>query len=140
MRVGKKGGGVTPCDPQRSQNAQIAQVCSKKRKKYSNTFDARVITTLYSNLIKESIPPSQKRTESVTAIPLTCSLTSGQAEPNSWASVALTDCAKNCRLDVIIGIRIRNIRDARVIDSGTANAHRVGDSHTAMRSLTARPA
>ena len=131
---------MTPCDPQRSQNAQITQSCSKKRKKYSNTCDARVITTSYSNLIKELIPPPQKRTESVTAIPLTRSLTSGLAEPNSWASVALTYCAKNCRLDVIIGIRIRNTRDARVIDSGTANAHRVGDSHTSMRSLTAGPA
>ena len=34
-------------------------------------------------------------------------------------------------------LEIRNTRDARVIDSGTANAHRVGDSHTATRSLTA---
>ena len=132
-----KVGGVTPCDPQRSQNAQITQACSKKRKKYSNTCDARVIITTYSNPRKESIPPPQKRTESVTARPLTRSITSGQAQPNSWASVALTNCSKNCRLDVKSGISIRNTRDARVIDSGTANAHRVGDSHTAMRSLTA---
>ena len=94
MRVGKKGGGVTPCDPNESKNAQITQARRKKRKKYSNTCDARVITTSYSNPRKESIPPPQKRTESVTAIPRTRSLTSGLAEPNSWASVALTHCAK----------------------------------------------
>ena len=34
-------------------------------------------------------------------------------------------------------LEIQNTRDARVIDSGTANAHRVGDSHTVTRSLTA---
>ena len=34
-------------------------------------------------------------------------------------------------------ISIQNTRDARVIDSGTANAHRVGDSHTVTHSLTA---
>ena len=79
MRVGKKVGGVTPCDPQLSQNAQITQACSKKRKKYSNTCDARVIITTYSNPRKELIPPPQKRTELVTARPLTRSLTSGLA-------------------------------------------------------------
>ena len=94
MRVGKKGGGVTPCDPNEAKNAQITQARRKKRKKYSNTCDARVITTPYSNPRKESIPPPQNRTESVTAIPRTRSLTSGLAEPNSWASVALTHCAK----------------------------------------------
>ena len=94
MRVGKKGGGVTPCDPNKAKNAQITQAGRKKRKKYSNTCDARVITTSYSNPRKESNPPPQKRTESVTAIPLTRSLTTGLAEPNSWASVALTHCAK----------------------------------------------
>ena len=94
MTVGKKGGGVPPCDPQRSQNAQITQARSKKRKKYLNTCDARVITTPYSNPRKESIPPPQKRTETVTAIPRTLSLTSWLAEPNSWASVALTHCSK----------------------------------------------
>ena len=41
---------------------------------------------------KELIPPPQKRTESVTATPRTRSLTSGLAELNSWASVALTHC------------------------------------------------
>ena len=76
MRVGKKRGGGTPCDPQRSQNAQITEACSNKRKKYSNTGDARVLTTTYSNPRKESVPPPQKRTESVTAIPLMRSLTS----------------------------------------------------------------
>ena len=94
MRVGKKGGGVTPFDPNEAKNAQITQAHRKKRKKYSNTCDARVITTSYSNPRKESIPPPQKRTESVTAIPLTRSLTSELAEPNSWASVALTHCTK----------------------------------------------
>ena len=79
MRVGKKVGGVTPCDPQRSQNAQITQACSQKRKKYSNTCDARVIKTTYSNPRKESNPPPQKRAKSVTARPLTRSFTSGQA-------------------------------------------------------------
>ena len=79
MGVGKKVGGVTPCDPQRSQNAEIMQACSKKRKKYSNTCDARVIITTYSNPRKESIPPPQKRTESATARPLMRSLTSGLA-------------------------------------------------------------
>ena len=94
MTVGKKGGGVTLCDPNKAKNAQRTQARRKKRKKYSNTCDARVITTPYSNPRKESIPPLQKRTESVTAIPRTSSLTSGLAESNSWASVALTHCAK----------------------------------------------
>ena len=94
MRVGKKGGGVTPCDPNEVKNAQITQAHRKKRKKYSNTCDARVITTPYSNPRKESNPPLQKCTESVTVIQRTRSLTSGLAEPNSWASVALTHCAK----------------------------------------------
>ena len=79
MRVGKKVGGVTPCDPQRSQNAQITKASSKKRKKYSNTGDGRAIKTTYSNPRKESIQLSQKRTESVTARPLTRSVTTGQA-------------------------------------------------------------
>ena len=79
MRVGKKVGSGTLCDPQRSQNAQITQACSNKRKKYSSTCDARVIITMYSNPRKESIPPPQKRNESVTARPLMRSLTSGQA-------------------------------------------------------------
>ena len=82
---------VTPTKPK---IAQITQARRKKRKKYSNTCDARVITTPYSNPRKESKPPLQKRTETVTAILRTCSLTSGPAEPNSWASVALTHCAK----------------------------------------------
>ena len=82
---------VTPTKPK---NAQRTQACRKKRKKYSNTCDARVITTPYSNPRKESKPPQQKRTEMVTAIPRTRSLTSGLAKPNSWASVALTHCAK----------------------------------------------
>ena len=94
MRVGKKGGGVTPCDPNEAKNAQTTQARMKKRKKYSNTCDARVITTPYSNPRKESIPPPQKHTESVTAMPRTRSLTSGLAESNSWASVALTHCTK----------------------------------------------
>ena len=92
MRVGKKGGGVTPRDPNEAKNAQITQTRRKNRKKYSNTCDARVITTPYSNPRKESIPPPQKRTESVTATPRTRSLTSGLAELNSWASGALTHC------------------------------------------------
>ena len=79
MRVGKKGGGVTPCDPNEAKNVQITQARRKKRKKYSNTCDARVITTSYSNPRKELIPPPQRRTESVTAIPVTHSLTSGLA-------------------------------------------------------------
>ena len=94
MRVGKKGGGVTPCDPNEAKNAQTTQAYRTKRKKYSDTCDTRVITTPYSNPRKESKPPPQKRTESVTAIPRTRSLTSGLAESNSWASVALTHCAK----------------------------------------------
>ena len=69
-------------------NAQITQARRKKQKKYSNTCDARVIITCYSNPRKESKPLLQKRTETVTAIPRTRSLTSGLAEPNSWASVA----------------------------------------------------
>ena len=92
MRVGKKGGGVTPCDPNEAKNAQKTQARRKHRKKYSNMWDARVITTPYSNPRKESIPPPQKRTEEVTATPRMRSLTSGLAEPNSWASVALTRC------------------------------------------------
>ena len=90
MRVGQKGGVTTPCDPNEAKNAQKPQARRKNRKKYSNTCDARVITTPYSNPRKESIPPPQKRTELVTAIPRTRSLTSGLAEPNSWAGVALT--------------------------------------------------
>ena len=99
MRVGQKGGVTTPCDPNEAKNAQKPQARRKNRKKYSNTCDARVITTPYSNPRKESIPPPQKCTESVTATPRTCSLTSGLAELtaglaelNSWASVALTHC------------------------------------------------
>ena len=92
MRVGQKGGVTTPCDPNEAKNAQNPQARRKNRKKYSNTRDARVITTPYSNPRKESIPPPQKRIESVTATPRTRSLTSGLAEPNSWASVALTHC------------------------------------------------
>ena len=94
MRAGQKGGVTIPCDPNEAKNAQKPQARRKKRKKYWNTCDARVITTPYSNPRKESIPPPQKRTESVTAIQRTRSLTSGLAEPNSWASVALTHCAK----------------------------------------------
>ena len=95
VRVGQKGGVTTPCDPNEAKNAQKPQARRKKRKKYSHTCDARVITTLYSNPRKESKPPPQKRTESVTATPRTRSLTSGLAEPNSWASVAQTHCAKH---------------------------------------------
>ena len=80
---------VTPTKPK---NAQKPQARRNNRKKYSNTCDVRVITTPYSNPRKESIPPPQKRTESVTATPRTPSLTSGLAELNSWASVALTHC------------------------------------------------
>ena len=58
---------------------EITQACSKKRKKYSNTCDARVIITTYSNPRKESNHPPQKRTETVTARSLTRSRTSGQA-------------------------------------------------------------
>ena len=121
MRAGQKGGVTTPCDPNEAKNAQKPQARRKKMKKYSNTCDARVITTPYSNPIKESIPPPQKRTESVTAIPRTRSVTSGLAEPNSWASVALTHCANNRMLDGRIGRSIRNTRDARVITSQYSN-------------------
>ena len=92
MRVGQKGGVVIPCDPNEAKNAQKPRARWKNRKKYSEPRDARVITTPYSNPRKESNPPPQKRTESVTATPRTLSLTSGPAEPHSWASVALTHC------------------------------------------------
>ena len=92
MRVGKKGRATTPCDPNEAKNAQKPQARRKNQKKYSNTRDARVITTPYSNPRKESIPPPQKRTEEVTATPRTRSLISGLAEPNRWVSVALTHC------------------------------------------------
>ena len=92
MRLGQTGGVTTPCDPNEAKNAQKPQARRKNRKKYSNTCDARVITTPYSNPRKESIPPPQKRTKSVTATPRTRSLISGLAEPNSWANVALTHC------------------------------------------------
>ena len=92
MRVGRKGGVTTPFDPNEAKNAQKPQARRKNRKKYSNTRDARVITTPYSNPRKETIPPPRKRTESVTATPRTRSQTFGLAEPHSWASVALTHC------------------------------------------------
>ena len=92
MRVGHKGGVTTQCDPNEAKNVQKPQARRKNRKKYSNTCDARVITTPYSNPRKESIPPPQKRTESVTATSRTRSLIFGLAEPNRWSSVALTHC------------------------------------------------
>ena len=122
MRVGHKGGVSHQVTPTKPKNAQITQAHRKKQKKYSNTCDVRVITTLYSNPRKESKPPLQKRAESVTEIPRKRSRTSRLAEPNSWASVALTHCAKKKRrLDGIIGISIRNTRDARVITSQYSN-------------------
>ena len=141
VRVGKKGGGVTPCDPNEAKNAQRTQARMKKRKKYLNTCDARVITTPYSNPRKESNPPPQKHTDSVTATPWTRSLTSGLAESNSWASVALTHCAKpQARWNKPKKYTKHSWRESNhtaVLESkkgiGTliANAHRVGDSHTA---------
>ena len=82
MRLGQQEG-VTAGDPQRSQNAQITQARRIKSKKYSNTGNARVIKTTYSNPRKESNPPPQKRAESVTAISLTRSLYLGKPSPRA---------------------------------------------------------
>ena len=141
MRAGQKGGVTTPCDPNEAKNAQKPQARRKKRKKYSNTCDARVITTPYSNPRKESNPPPQKRTESVTATQRTRSLTYGLAEPNSWASVAQTHRAKTAgsveerkkymKHTWRESNHIAVLESKKGIDSLTANAHRVGDSHTA---------
>ena len=65
---GRQAVGVTVGDPQRSQNAQRTQARRRKCEKYSNTGNARVIKTTYSNPRKESNPPPQKRAETVTAI------------------------------------------------------------------------
>ena len=87
MRLGKKGGVATPCDPYEAKNAQKPQA-RKNRKKYSKHSGRE------SNHL--SVIESKKGIDSPTAnVHRIGDSHTADAGPNSWASVALTHCAKS---------------------------------------------
>ena len=88
MRLGKKGGVATPCDPYEAKNEQKPQARWKNRKKYSK-HSGRESNHLF-------VIESKKGIDSPTAnVHRIGDSHTADAEPNSWASVALTHCAKS---------------------------------------------
>ena len=85
MRLGKKGGVATPCDPYEAKNAQKPQARWKKYSKHAGR---------ESNHL--SVNESKKGIDSPTAnVHRIGDSHTADEEPNSWASVARTHCAKS---------------------------------------------